>query len=133
MLVQYFKDKLYGLLNYFTKRKSDVFEASADRSGQWRTFRNNLVKNAKCAICGSSKNLQAHHKKPFKDFPELELDPDNIVILCENPNRNCHFVFGHLFNWSHYNDDIINTIQYFQIIVKKAKIRAYRKGNRPEA
>lgn len=131
MFVKYFKDKITGLLNYFTKRKSDVFEVAADRSGQWRAFRNNIVKDGKCAICGSRKNLQAHHKKPFKDFPELELDPDNIVILCENPSRNCHFVFGHLFNWSAYNDDIVNTIQYFQIIMKKAKMRAYREGNRP--
>lgn len=133
MLVRYLKDKLYEIASYLTKRKSDVFEVASDRSGQWRTLRNKLVKNSKCAICGSSKNLQAHHKKPFKDFPELELDPDNIVILCESPARNCHFVFGHLFNWSSYNDDIVNTIQYFQIIIKKAKMRTYREGNRPEA
>lgn len=31
-------------------------------------------------------NLEAHHIMPRSKYPELELDPDNIVILCKPCN-----------------------------------------------
>jgi hypothetical protein len=40
----------------------------------------------KCVDCGSSVALEVHHKKPVKDFPELEFDLDNCITLC----RSCH-------------------------------------------
>jgi len=27
-------------------------------------------------------NLQGHHIKSFKDYPELRLDDDNVAVLC---------------------------------------------------
>jgi len=53
------------------------------RSKGWRKTRNkHIKKHPYCAICGREKGLEAHHRKPFKDFPELELDPTNLVTLC---------------------------------------------------
>jgi 5-methylcytosine-specific restriction endonuclease McrA len=33
-----------------------------------------------------STNIEAHHIKPRSKFSKLELEPDNIVILCKNCN-----------------------------------------------
>jgi hypothetical protein len=107
-----------------------VFIAEAARDHRWHAFKNKIIEGKRCSICGSDKNLTGHHKKPFFQYPELELDPENIEVLCENPSRNCHFVFGHLMNWQTYNDDLANTITYFQLIKNRAKIRLKRHSSR---
>lgn len=94
------------------------------RHPKWKLLRDNFVNGKKCAACGGKEQLQAHHKKPFHLFPELELDEKNLIVLCEHPSKNCHFVFGHLMNWSTYNHDIDNTLSYFQILKKTAKMNA---------
>lgn len=41
-----------------------------------------------CQVCGDNKggNLNAHHKFPWKDFPQLRFDINNGITLCEK----CH-------------------------------------------
>lgn len=64
----------------------------APRSSRWPTVRKHfLEKHGKCAVCGATERLEAHHRKSFKDRPDLELDPDNLEALC----REHHFIFGH--------------------------------------
>jgi len=47
-----------------------------------------------------------HHVVPVHIDPSRELDPENLVTLCEGPSFNCHLFFGHLRNWSSFNPDI---------------------------
>lgn len=79
----------------------------AARSGHWPTVRNqHLEKNPTCAVCGGEDNLQVHHIKPYHLHPELELDPNNLLTLCEPSSIlhiNCHLVWGHLGNWKSFN------------------------------
>jgi hypothetical protein len=35
-----------------------------------------------------------------------------LMTLCENAHA-CHFVFGHLYNWLHYNDNIETDAPYW--------------------
>jgi hypothetical protein len=42
--------------------------------------------NYTCVKCGSKKDLQADHIKPFSIFPKLRLDINNGQTLC----KNCH-------------------------------------------
>ena len=77
------------------------------RSSKWKAVRNNFIKDhGCCAVCGKTENLVVHHKQPFHLFPERELDPTNLVTLCENDIHNCHYVIGHLMEWTRYNPDI---------------------------
>ena len=72
------------------------------RSTKWPTIRkHHLEANPTCALCGSSDNLEVHHVKPFHLNPDLELDPNNLITLCESSKGgvNCHLFFGHLGNY----------------------------------
>jgi 5-methylcytosine-specific restriction protein A len=60
-----------------------------------------------CAACGGHEQVQVHHRKPFHLHPELELDPNNLISLCEHPSHACHFVFGHLLDWHAYNPEVV--------------------------
>lgn len=57
-----------------------------------------------CAACGEADGLEVHHRKPVHLFPELELEPSNLITLCEK--RGCHFRIGHSFDWRAYNPSV---------------------------
>lgn len=83
------------------------FMAAWPRSGKWRGVRDkHLEAFPDCAACGGTKMLNVHHKMPFHLRPELELDPANLITLCEVPSHACHFALGHCFNWSAYNPHV---------------------------
>lgn len=79
---------------------------AARRSGKWRTVRaEHLRLHPSCAVCGGVEKLEVHHKRPFHLQPELELDPANLITLCE-ANRdgvNCHLFVGHLGSFKSFN------------------------------
>lgn len=63
----------------------------------WQKLRNRKVKeHPYCERCWSkwrlivTDNLQGHHIKSFKDYPELRLDEDNVAVLC----RTCNLQIG---------------------------------------
>lgn len=71
-----------------------------------------LEKQPKCAACGTEKGLEVHHIKPFHKYPELELDPDNLITLC---NKSCHLYFGHLKYFKSWNPDVkIDAQRYYE-------------------
>ena len=89
------------LINRWENRES-LKLGGAIRSSEWPAVRTqHLQKSSTCAICGGGKKIQVHHKKPFHLEPKLELDPDNLITLCEE--KNCHLRFGHLYSFKSYN------------------------------
>lgn len=59
------------------------------KTREWRTVRYQaLVKHGKkCQCCGTVKGLlHVDHVKPRSKYPELELDINNLQILCEACN-----------------------------------------------
>ena len=46
--------------------------------------------NYMCKNCGSKENLNAHHIKPKSKYPELSLDLDNGITLCEDCHSDIH-------------------------------------------
>lgn len=74
------------------------------RSSQWPKVRlAHLKKEPVCQACGSKLKLEVHHILPFHLFPAKELDPANLITLCEGDVVNCHILFGHLRLWESHN------------------------------
>lgn len=76
----------------------------AVRSPKWSSVRKkHLNNNGTCAVCGRTKKLEVHHIRPVHLFPDLELDPSNLITLCADP---CHLMFGHLMDFKSWNKEI---------------------------
>ena len=76
------------------------------RSSHWRNIRaHHLREHPRCHVCGGKKKLQVHHLIPFWVAPDLELEPTNLITLCEAGKYGvkCHLLFGHLGNFSRVN------------------------------
>ena len=77
------------------------------RSPKWHGVRDAYLKNhSSCAACGGVAKLQVHHKQPFHLHPELELDSNNFITLCETASK-CHLEIGHLGNWKKFNPNVV--------------------------
>ena len=50
--------------------------------------------NRQCDVCGSTKNLRAHHLDCYKDHPEKRTDVNNGVCLCNTHHRQFHNIYG---------------------------------------
>lgn len=95
-----------NILKHIKDRIQGKAPAGAKRSSKWRGVRKGFLnKNKECSVCGSTKKLEVHHKLPFHAFPELELDENNLIVLCENKKYgiNCHLLIGHLGNYKKIN------------------------------
>lgn len=95
------------------------------RSPHWGKVRDAyLLEHPLCVACGGKDHLNAHHRKPFHLFPELELDPTNLLTLCEHGpgDTNCHLLLGHGGNWSLWNPQVQNDVEWFAEML--ARIRS---------
>lgn len=67
--------------------KHDFYDSPA-----WQRLRYDALRraNACCELCGASRAdgviIQVDHIKPRSKFPELELDPSNLQVLCKPCN-----------------------------------------------
>jgi 5-methylcytosine-specific restriction enzyme A len=97
------------LLTHIKDRLSGKIPKGAKRSDKWPSVRKaHLQKYPRCQGCGETEKLQVHHKKPFHLHPELELDPSNLITLCEAPGRDCHLHLGHLLSFKSFNPEVEN-------------------------
>lgn len=78
------------------------------RSPKWKKLKDKfLKKHPVCAVCGRRSSINVHHIIPYYVSPELELDENNLITLCEREKvLNCHLVFGHLGNWKTWNTEV---------------------------
>lgn len=90
------------------------------RSPEWPKVRKAfLAKNTKCAVCGSSVKLEAHHIKPFHIYPEEELNPNNLIALCESKSFGmiCHMEVGHSGNYRFENINVEKDVKTAKSII----------------
>ena len=108
---------------------------SAQRSPQWEQVRKAYLKDhPTCVICGTSKDLQVHHIKPFHLYPELELDPSNLITLCTSKywEINCHLIAGHAGNFKWENVHVFDDAAKLHIIADPKYIREHGSDERDE-
>ncbi|HEX7737074.1 MAG TPA: HNH endonuclease signature motif containing protein [Ktedonobacteraceae bacterium] len=78
-----------------------------ERSPHWfRVAKEHLLRQPACVVCGTRRGLQVHHIKPFHLHPQLELDPNNLITLCELKGRDHHLLIGHLDEWASFNVNV---------------------------
>jgi 5-methylcytosine-specific restriction protein A len=78
------------------------------RSPHWPAVRKAFLKlHGVCAATGLETGLEVHHKKPFHLFPELELEPTNLITLTEHATFNAHLWIGHAGNWKWFNPHVV--------------------------
>ena len=101
--------KLFGIDNQLkTLTQQEVEILSAPRSPLWKKIREeHLKKQPNCMVCGNKNNLNVHHIIPFHVDSSKELEPENLITLCEGETFNCHLFFGHLRHWINHNPDVI--------------------------
>jgi len=80
------------------------------RSSKWRGVRaEHLKTNGRCEACESTKKLEVHHIIPFDVDPDRELNPSNLITLCNY----CHLVLGHLRDYKIANDFVRDDVKSF--------------------
>ena len=88
-----------SILNFFIdllrrwQNRESLKTLGAVRSSKWPAVRKkHLEEHPVCAICGSTKRIEVHHIIPFNIDPTKELDPNNIITLCESGKNGitCH-------------------------------------------
>ena len=86
-----------------------------ERSSQWsRVRKEHLRREPACVVCGyKGKRRHVHHIKPFHLHPHLELDPHNLMTLCDARGRDHHLLLGHLNEWASYNEHIREDVKRF--------------------
>lgn len=58
---------------------------------EYRQWRKSVIdRDKKCVVCGSEKDLVAHHIKSFAEYPELRLDINNGVTMCAKCHNKLH-------------------------------------------
>ena len=94
------------------------------RSSKWAKVREtHLESQPRCAVCEGNKKLSVHHIHPFHLYPELELEPSNLITLCESTKYgiNCHLLIGHLGNFRNINTHVLIDITTWNSRLKERK------------
>jgi len=101
------KRLLQGLKQVLRRNIADDDPALCEglpRSPHWPEVRaQHLRQFPSCAACGcdDKKELQVHHCVPFSVDRTLELEPGNLITLCEK--HACHLMWGHLGSYRSFN------------------------------
>lgn len=99
------------------------------RSPHWPRVRElHLMDHPTCAACGRRKRLEVHHVRPFHLFPTLELEPSNLLTLCEDEVVNCHLLWGHFQRWDWYNCNVREDVTAWRAKVDKFREEQQREG-----
>lgn len=99
-----------GLLRNIKERIQGKVPWGSRRSPLWPKVKaKHLEKYPECAACGGTTKIEVHHKIPFSVDPSLELNPKNLITLCERKKYgiNCHLAIGHVGNYRHYNFEVV--------------------------
>ena len=113
MLLKQIKDAIQGKAPLKSKRSS-----------KWPSVRKeHLKKFPVCAVCGSSKKLEVHHIVSFVEDPSKELDPNNLITLCECRSYGviCHLFVGHCGDYKKINPTVVEDAEHWNKKLKKDK------------
>ena len=105
------------------------------RSPRWPKVRaEHLKNNPTCALCGGQKKLEVHHVVPFHIDATLELEPTNLITLCESKKGgvNCHLFIGHAGSYRRQNIYVRADVGMLQMRILEAKEKEKPRLQKPE-
>lgn len=123
-LYQQLIEKLSGLGQAIQDKWRGVSFGAA-RSKDWpKARREYLELHPKCEACGETRKCQVHHVFPVHEFPTEELNPNNFITLCDSNKKNCHFAFGHLYNFSSYNIKVReDSAEFLEKVINRPQLK----------
>ena len=93
------------------------------RSPKWGAVRQaHLGVEPVCQACRGEKRLEVHHVIPVHVDPTRELDPRNLLTLCEAPGRHCHLIFGHAYDWRLHVPKVREYLSQWRLVVAEARL-----------
>lgn len=99
-------DSVIVICDFYIKDEDGYLddEANPRHSKEANKWREDIFKrdNYTCVECGKQGRIQAHHIKPWADYPELRLDIDNGITLCIDCHVGKHPEKEHLIRKSRY-------------------------------
>lgn len=123
----------------FEQREEAAKTAGQSRHSQWPKVRAAWLKeHPACAACGNraKADVQVHHLIPFHVAPKRELDPTNLITLCERGpcGINCHLQIGHSGSWQTHNPKCLDDVERFrrQVLPVLIGIRQHGIKSEPE-
>ncbi len=117
------------MLAHLSDRVSGRVPRGHRRSKDWpRTRAAHLAAHPYCALCKGKVKLEVHHVLPFHLRPDLELEPSNLITLCEAKRFGvtCHQFVGHLGDYRLYNPDVVADARIWAEKLHVARIRLGR-------
>jgi 5-methylcytosine-specific restriction enzyme A len=93
------------------------------RSPHWPAVRKaHILAHPTCAACGAREKVEVHHIQPFHLFPERELDPANLITLCESSTRACHLCIGHGGDYArYYNSQVVTDAAVWLTMLRRVR------------
>lgn len=108
---------------------AEVLAVLQGRSSKWPALRKDFLKtNPLCAVCRGSKKLNVHHIVPFSIDKGRELDPNNLITLCED-GFGCHIAIGHLGDYKGWNPDVRADAHLWSLKIIQNKRRIANRKN----
>ena len=103
------------MFGWFGKTDNGLIAADGvRRSPLWPKCRKSfLLLHPTCAACGRKDELEVHHILPFHINPAVELAESNLMTLCDGKTRSCHRTFGHLYDWTRWNPEAVQSAADF--------------------
>ncbi len=90
------------------------------RSPEWRRVRaEHLEMEPDCQVCGTTIGVEVHHKIPVHIDPYKELDPLNLITLCQR--NGCHYLFGHGRDWRAFNPKVVLDVAHARRMISGRK------------
>lgn len=82
------------------------------RSTHWPTVRSHFLKTHPTCFCGCTTQVEVHHILPFHfcvthGRPDLELDPRNLITMCDCHAHQHHLLVAHYGSFESFNPDVV--------------------------
>lgn len=94
------------------------------RSPRWPAIRQAWLRlHPECAACGQRDRVEVHHVDPVHVRPDRELDPTNLITLCEDGpgHTDCHLILGHCGHWSAWNPTVRADADRFRLMLRSRR------------